>query len=534
MTTHSFVTRFLTLLTMALTLQVQAGEIDLAKIASPTDGDGVVVASLSVSATEMVTYATFTLFEGDDDKQTDQFTMGRPLFGIDETLSGSDGRWGRVIAMKLKPGKYRFGTVFAATFNGSSGEMRNTKDLKRYFTVEPNKVLYLGNLDILVERDPVVTAGTIISMILFGGATYEAPGSPHVRDTLEQDLKVIRQTNAGLEAAVVEKRLMRDGRDDVIESTIAEVKAAAEAGQPWAKAVWAEASVFGFAQMPDLRYLRLPATLAFNTTTLDDFIATGNPVLLDTLTHWSIAKSAQTNVRAPIALEPETLKKLAMAAASRYSIPGVDLLTRLDIFGVKGDPVLHATWDKRINPVRQRYSMNQTQTMELLMGKEAAQKFVESKAKTKLLAMTPSGASFVWEGDETAALEAPAKGLLARCAEESKESCWVVANDRYTRPPVCTAVMLATGHANSYPPANLPNVGSETVAGTPWAAAYQAWMTQGKAAEMHPRSMVWDAQLGRAFTASGNCLSQYRAIQACKAGGGQQCLPVIQDDKIIE
>lgn len=538
MNTKPLFTRLLASISLVLALahQVQAGEIDLSKISQPSNGEGVVVASLSVSASEHINFATFNLFEGDDAQKIDQFTLGRPFFGIDETLSASDGRWGRVIAIKLKPGKYRFGPVFAATFNGNQGEMRNTKDLKRYFTVEPNKVLYLGNLDILIERDPVVTAGTIISILLFGAGTYDAPGSPHVRDMLEQDLKVIRQTNASLEAAVLEKRLMRDERDEAIEKTIAEVKARAAEGQPWAKALWAEASVFGYAQMPDLRHLRLPAKLAFDKPTLDDFIATGNPVLLNVMSTWAMAKSPQGFVRASIELEPQTLQKLAMAAANRYSVPGTDLLTRSDRFGVSSDPVLKATWKNRVNPVRQRYSLSlsQTQTLELLIGKEAAQKFSDSKAKSKLLAMTPSGRSFVFESEGQEPLETAINGLLTRCADESKEACWIVANDLYFRPPVCTAFMQATGHANGYPAASLPDVKAESIAGKPWAAAYQEWQTQGKAAEMHPRSMVWDDGLGRAFTAAGDCLSGYRAATVCKAAGGTQCKAVVLDDKLVE
>lgn len=511
-----------------------AGEIDLAKIATPTDGDGIVVVSLSVSAAENVNYATFTLFEGEDEKKTDQFTLGRPFFGIDETLSASDGRWGRVIATKLKPGKYRFGPVFAGTFDGSRGEMRNTKDLKRYFTVESNKVSYLGNLDILIERDPVVTAGTVISLLLFGGATYDAPGSPHVRDTLEQDLKVVRQTNPGLDTAVLEKRLMRDERDEVIERTIAEVRAGMEEAKPWAKALWTEAAVLGYAQLPDLRHLRLPATLAFNKNTLDDFIATGNPVLLNTVMRWALATTPQAYVRAPIVLEPETQKKLAMASANRYSAQGVALLTQVDSLGVNGDPALKATWKSRVNPVRQRYSLNQLATLELLIGKDAALKLDESKAKVKLLAMTPSGRSYVWEGGEKDPVETAAKGLLERCAAESKEACWIVSNDRYTRPPVCSAFMQATGHASGYPAASLRQVTSESVAAKPWATLYQEWMAQGKAAEMHPRAMVWDEGLAQAFTAAGDCLSGFRAASACKAAGGAQCKLAILDDKLMD
>lgn len=85
----------------------RAAEVELSKLAVPSQGDGVVIVSLSVSSVETMVMVSFALMEGEGPVKVDQHSVGRVLFSLNEQLSGVDGRWGRVVALKLRPGSYR-------------------------------------------------------------------------------------------------------------------------------------------------------------------------------------------------------------------------------------------------------------------------------------------------------------------------------------------------------------------------------------------------------------------------------------------
>lgn len=510
-----------------------AFEIDLSKIAVPTNGDGVVIASLSISGVETVGTATFPVQHGNSDIRVDQFVLGRALFSLNETLSGSDGRWGRVVALKLRPGEYRFGMANYSVGHSGNVQHRSTEDLKRTFVVEPNKVLYLGNLDVLNVLKPGFSMGHVLVGLLFGLHGADAQAQPHVRDMWEADLKVIRAQQPDFNAAWVEKRLMRDTRDDTIEATIAEVKARADEGQPWAKAAWAEASVLGYASLPDLRYLRLPSTLAFNAAALKAYIASaGDPRALASLARW-VVDQPTIRFRAPLEVDETTARGLVQAAADRYAWEGANWLVRDERFGVTGDASLARVWKQRQQAVSSRGRLSATELLEALIGKDATQQFVEAKGKRKLVAMTPKGRHFIWASEGEEALEVAAAQLIQRCAAESEEICWITVSERNGIPPICSGSMYATGRAQSHPSATLPDVTEAALVDKPWADVYRQWQTQGRMAEVHPRSMVWDTGLQQGFTAAGDCLASHRATTACKARGGLSCQLVVQDDKLM-
>lgn len=525
--------RLLLVLGLVWVSEVRAFEIDLSKIAVPTNGDGVVIASLSITGVETVTAATFPVLYGSSDIRVDQFVLGRALFSLNETLSGSDGRWGRVVALKLRPGEYRFGMANYAVGNSGKVQHRSTEDLKRTFVVEPNKVLYLGNLDVLNVVKPGVSLGHVMVGLLFGLYGADAQARPHVRDMWAADLKVIQANNPDFDAAWVEKRLMRDTRDDTIEATIAEVKARADEGQTWAQAAWAEASVLGYASLPDLRYLRLPSTLAFNAMALNTYIASaGDPGSLAALAQW-VVDQPTFRLRAPLEVDGTTARDLVQATADRYAWEGAKWLVRDERFGVTGDANLTRVWKQRQQAVVSRGRLSATELLEVLIGTDATQQLADTKGKRKLVAMTPQGRHFIWasEGEET--LEAAAAQLIQRCVDESGETCWITVSERNGMPPICSGAMYATGRAQSYPLATLTDVSEAALTDKPWADAYRRWQAQGRIAEVHPRSMVWDSGLQQGFTAAGDCLASLRATTACKARGGLSCQLVVQDDKLM-
>lgn len=534
---HSSLRRSLALATLWLCTVAlsHAREIGLAKLAVPTDGDGVVIASLSVSGSDVMSFATFKLLEAEGDFKIDQFTLGRPAFSIDETLSGSDGRWGRVIAIKLKPGKYRFASVNAAIIEGHGGSIRNTHDLNRVFGVEANKVLYLGNLDVLLEKDPAQgKAGAVIGVLLLGVAAYESPGFSHVRDTLARDLKVIEKFQPTLAAASIETRLMRDKRDETLEQTVSEVKAQAAQGQAWAKAALAEATLFGVARLPDFRHLRLPASLGFNNEALEAaVVGAGDPSLIELAHRWGTAESPRMTLRTPFAITPELQKTMILQAANRYGLAGVETLLSTESLGIDSDPTLKAVWKERRQALTKHARLSHSDLLAQVVDKDTSQKLADSKAKIKMVATTPSGRSMLWEGDGSEPVRPALQTLLKNCQEATQEVCWIMHADPHERPPVCSAVMQATGLASHYPDARLPRATAQNLTGQPWAAAYQAWQNEGADAAIHPRALVWDVGLAKAFTAAGDCLSAYRAMHKCKTGGGRQCQLVLQDDALV-
>jgi hypothetical protein len=511
----------------------RAFEIELSQVAVPTNGDGVVIASLSVSSIDPLNSATFPVMVAGSDTRIDQFTVGRTLFSLQEQLSGADGRWGRVVAIKLKPGEYRFGPVTFMLTARSGGKFRVSADLKRTFLVEPNKVIYVGNLDVLSGAEPGFSLGHALGLVLFGFQGADAQAQPHVRDMWDADLKVLRAQHPGFDPNWVEKRLMRDARDDAIEKTIADVRARAYEGHRWAQAAWAEASVLGFTRLPDLRYLRLPGTLAFNATTLKAYMASaGDPVPLAALTQWTV-EQPYTRFRAPIDVDGATAQALVRVSADRYAWEGASMLARDERFGAAGDAAEARVWKHRQSAVAMRGRLNGTELLEALIGKEATQVLADAKGKRKMVAMASGGRHFTWvsEGDET--VEAAAEQLIKRCADESGEACWIVVSENSGRPPVCNASMYATRLAQSHPPSTWPDVSEQTLVDKPWTDAYRQWQSEGTTAAIHPRSMVWDEGLRQAFTASGDCMASHRARTACKARGGLVCEVVVQDDKLV-
>lgn len=518
---------------MAWASGARAAEMELSRLAVPSDGDGVVILSLSVSSVDTMALVSFALMEGEGQVKLDQHSVGRPLFNFNEQLSGLDGRWGRVVALKLRPGTYRWGVVSSFLGGGGPAHIRNSEDIRRTFVVEPNKVLYLGNLDVLTVVEPGLKAGNLFAALLFGVMNFDVQAHSHVRNMWEADLKIIKSQRPSFDPAVVDTRLMRDERDDAIDQTVADVKAAAATGDAGARAAWAEASVFGYAMLPNLRHLRLPATLAFDPATFDGFVASaGNPAGLGALVQWALDNPV-ARTRAPMPLAPAPLQALVQAAADRYAVPGATYLLRDARFGVASDTALRGVWKNRARAVQMREGMSQSDVLETLLGKRPAEQLADIKAQRRLVAMTPSGRHVTWTSDGTEPLETAADQLIKRCNEDTGEACWIVAQDRQSRLPICNAAMWATGLAQAHPPAHWPDATAQAVAGAPWAAAYQQWLAQEKAAQTHPRSVVWDPGLQRAFTAAGDCLASHRAVQACKAQGGQVCQVVLQDDKLL-
>ena len=170
------------LIITVVTNSAASREVELAKLKAVEDGRGIVLVSLTASGTESYAQASFSLFQPGSDQYKQYVGIGRPVFTVQENLSSGDGRWGRLVALSLEPGQWKFGDTTAQIMYGANGSMQILGDIQRNFTVEANKTIYLGNIDIVYRRSPSFQWGSL-ALALAGINMAFAPANSVVHNT---------------------------------------------------------------------------------------------------------------------------------------------------------------------------------------------------------------------------------------------------------------------------------------------------------------------------------------------------------------
>ena len=99
----------------AVSLPANAREIDLADSHDASGSQkGIVLMSVSVSGDEPLNLVSVVFEQPDDPKSRNVANIGKVMFSSNETFSAGDGRWGRLVALRLYAGEWTLpGTVAA-------------------------------------------------------------------------------------------------------------------------------------------------------------------------------------------------------------------------------------------------------------------------------------------------------------------------------------------------------------------------------------------------------------------------------------
>ncbi len=509
---------------------VAARDIDLSKLPSNPStlgsGTGIVLFSLTHSGTSFINFSYQEIRQGADTKPVLSFNVGRPLFSVNEDFSAVDGRWGRLIALQLPIGEYRFGPNTMTVVNGSAASLLNSGDLKIDFKVEGQKVQYLGNLDILPESAFEQNAGNIASILLIGVSSFGAASMPYITDQFERDAKVLKAANAGFDVSLIQKNVTRRDADIEIDNLRAQYQKRSSEGDFAAQAALTEARMFGYAKTHEGDIVRDTASLHFDKENYSRFLATGSPSSKTLFSIWSSANGVQSYVRTPPVLSDQQKELMRQSLASAYQTAAVNEFAK-----AATDPREQKIWEARSKATRE-LPFVQTARLRAKFGAEVAEKFENSNAKLKVAAVSYGGKTFYQEGEDVALRAKLLGDAKAQCLKDTGFACATYVHRRGAPISLCSIEEAASGWSNSYPPVSMPD--TSTSKDKPWFAAYVAWEGTGAEGRVHPRSMVWDSELKKTFHSSGTCMSALRAVSLCKDAGGKQCELVLQDDKDVE
>jgi hypothetical protein len=524
------------LLSLAPVTQAQAREIDLEKLRTPQNGQGVVLVSLTVSGLESQLYASFAYHEPQDaSSKPSQIVVGRPLFSSNESFSAVDGRWGRLVALQLHPGKYQFGESSAWVMQGQSGAVRTMGSLNRQFEVLPNKVVYLGNLDIFPRWEPSFKAGHLLASIVLGltGGPIVASGNGAsvVYDELARDLKFLKTVNPTFDATQIISKPMVEDRDERMTAFAKMIEERASNGDLTAKALISQARVIGAAELPDYRVLRLPAQGNFDPTNFDHFLNVAGP---KTLFQYMAMNATPSMPVGRVPLSPEAVASMAQRSASAYQSNAVQALA-FNLRRANQDAESKA-WDIRLRRVGYKLNSSEAQVASLA-GLQIFQHYEQLQAERKVLFVSLDGQAHVAQDDGKAPMEQFLVQAAQACEQKAGSSCAIQMLNRTNLSQSqgsCSILHLSQGIANQFPPTNYASSPESGDVSTAWAKSFSQWVEIAQSHQAYPRSFVWDNSLKKGFGAYGDCSSALRAVSACKKEGGAACELVVQDDKQVE
>jgi hypothetical protein len=507
-------------------------ELDLESIKPPNDGKGIVLVSLTASGTENFNHVTFNVFQPSFTQYKIPVSIGRPLFSIQENLSSADGRFGRLVALALEPGQWKFGEVAAVTVDNRQRTNHALSDVERPFTVEANKITYLGNLDVVIRREPSFQAAALAVALLVGVNTSSSPSNSIVFDARENDMKLLKAKNPGLDTTIIATKLISDKRDTKNQSLRIEYEKRAAQNDALAQGFLDTANAVGAVQLPDFQLLRAPATQAHDKNNFKRFLQSGDPKTVQ----WALSQSTTTDqtIRSRVGLPQEIESSWVEPASFAYSREAISTL--LEELKNNGDEKSQKAWAHRadwLGHITRKWYSNQ---MEALIGADAYRTYNDLKADRKILLTAATGFYLIHQDDGKSPLQEFISRSIEECSNVAKVECMLAYVNRWVIPrdnAMCPASYRLTGIASTFPPINLPS-STDVATNKPWAAQFKQWQDSNEAHKGFPRTFVWDNGLGRGFGRYGDCASAYRAVASCVKEGGKQCDVVVQDDKITE
>jgi len=522
-----------TLTLLAFGLPTWAREIDLADSHDASGGQkGIVLMSVSVSGDEPLNYLSATFEQPDDPKSRNVANIGKVMFTTNETFSAGDGRWGRLVALRLYAGEWTLPGTVAAMLTGQ-GEVRHVAPLGVKFKVVPGQITYIGNLDLVLSRELRLDPGAVLFTVLLGVPSGATSGSPVVHDLRERDLALFKAANPKLDLTKIQVSLMEGQRDAAAAANAKRWAALAAAGDAVARAGMASASIFGSQQMPDGTLLRIPAQGMHAKSALDDFAVWGEPERLGLLAHWSVYPKV-ANRSAP-AIEPAQRNQWILNAAERYSVFATQILrsARRDDSLPALTPEDMKVWDQRTSMLRNATSGYLDERLARFVPEDVVKAYRADKSKRRVLLATLDRRGHFAGDDGEGPMDNLVSTAIARCDSLYQQPCFVLAVGNVDTPNVCPLAMSATGIATRFPPLSLPMVDRDTVKGKAWGAAVGDSLWRGNL-DVLPRAVVWSHDKARAYSAGGQCGASYAALSECRRDGAAHCELVLQDDRITE
>jgi hypothetical protein len=512
-----------------------AGEIDLADVHDAANtARGTVLMSVSVSGDEPVSYLPLVVQQPGQPRTKVVANIGRVLFKSNETFSAADGRWGRLVAWNLEPGEWSFPATMVAMQGAGAGyqNMRTIAPLDLKFNVKAGEVVYVGNLDYVLTREPRIKASAVAAAFLLGASQGSTTGNPVVHDLHDRDLALFKAADAKLDLSKVRIELMQAGAD--AERYAESWAKKAVQGDPVARAGMASATVFGSQAMPDGGLLRLPAQSVRASDALREVLLHGEPERATLLTLWT-SSPALFN-RAPPALDASQRAELLRTAAAHYGAAAVTALGQKPAAEGGVAPLSAeeaAALSARAALLQRGLRGNVDSRWARFVPVDVVKAYHGDASKRKALLATASGQGMVVGDDGSTSLGEAAGAWLARCQAGTGETCFVVTIDDADRTSVCPIALSASPLATSFPPLDLPAVDRVHLSSTAWGPALSDALLDGEL-NVAPRAVVWGGDKTKAYAASGQCGAAYKAWRACIADGNKQCELVLQDDRITQ
>lgn len=521
---------------------LRAHEIDLKKAHETSNVHGTVLLSATVSGHESFLRVTLTAVHADDPNAKVIFTLGTPFYGNNETLSAKDGRWGRLVALQMYPGRWRFQSMMVAYWDPASprtGEIRHADKLGVEFSVEPGQIRYLGNLDLLPTLQPGFAASQVFAALLFGLTGGGSAGGAVLRDEWVRDGPLFLAENPRLAQLDLGVRERPATPAPALELAIRE---RAKRGESLAIAALQEAELLGSAMLPDMQVLRLAPIQGLPTAAhIESLLQGGDPDRLARWLEW--ADDPDEFKRLGPMVDQKTLHPWMLAAAERYGLRATRVLGGVRAAGLLRamkyrdrvsplDEAQIALWRDRARLLNARSESPQDHRLGYFVPTTLVEAYRSSASASKALLASADGQGRLVELGANAPADALG-GALQDCERATGATCFLLMVDGAEQTGVCPLPLSNHPGRSRFAPAALPPATGGALEDKAWSQALGSSLGRGRMAVL-PRAVVWSPGSKRAYGASGTCTSAYAAIRACKASGASDCELVLQDDRLTE
>lgn len=428
---------------------------------------------------------------------------------------------GRLVGLELPAGDYEFYSFHSASYQKI---LTGRKEFSRRFSVEPDKIQYIGNLDILATP-PVFAGGAIWAGALFGTWFGSVDVYPSLLDTADIDLPLLAAKGIAIDN--IARNVIANEEDKHALEVVSSLKTSADKGDLTAQSRLMSGLLAGwfiaesgeeFKLMPDKE---LQKKLAENLSIKG---VAGGAFFLGEIQNPLVDKTL-----ASASVDGAQVLNNYLADAGRYFPDAMSRAVWIydkGLPGVARDSELSSLWDKRLDAMATLV----TDSVPYLdaAGKKEFEKF-RAASMPRYFALSASGAYGMSEGDDSSI-----QAAIAACEARNvgaAEHCRLYAKHRWLTWDACPAE-YAGPQATTFPPvtglgrvtdiSHLPANLNDTAK-----ASYRNFL----AARMPRAFAVSDT--GEVGMASGDCHAAYKALQACSAHSGKACQLYALDDQIV-